>query len=38
MFIITEDPVNENCAKVTEELQIVVWRRIFLNTGLQRAP
>jgi hypothetical protein len=38
MFIITEDPVMKNAAKVTEELWIVKWRTYFLTTGLQRAP
>jgi hypothetical protein len=40
MFIITEDPVKKNGAKVTEDLRIVVWNGApyFLTTGLQRAP
>jgi hypothetical protein len=33
MFNITEDPVKKNGAKVTEELQRVVWRPVFYNYG-----
>jgi hypothetical protein len=39
MFIVTEDPVKKNAAKVTEELRIVIWRPVYSKyAGLQRAP
>jgi hypothetical protein len=38
MFIITEDPVQKNGAKFTEELWIVVWRPIYFNYGAAKSP
>jgi hypothetical protein len=38
MFIITEDRVKKNGAKVTEELRIVVWRPVFSNYGAAKSP
>jgi hypothetical protein len=38
MFIITEYPFKKNGTKVTEELQIVVWRPEYFNYRAAKSP